>query len=218
MNEQLLSYLERHISAKSDWVMEMEEKAKRDNVPIMDPVGIDFMLNLIKVHQPKRILEIGTAIGYSALRMSEANPTANIITIEKDMERYEEALENIKRRNKASQISVYHGDALDVIKNDLNEKESFDFIFIDAAKGKYQEFFELVHPLLKNSGILVVDNVLFRGYVADPEESPKRFKNMVKKIRTFNEVLTSHPEYVTSILPIGDGVMICFKSIGEEVL
>ena len=91
------------------------------------------------------------------------------------------------------------------------DKETFDFIFIDAAKGKYRDFFDLAHPLLQKGGWLVTDNVLFRGYVKDEETAPKRYRNMVKKIRAYNQFLSAHPEYITSILPIGDGVMISYK-------
>lgn len=211
MEEQMKLYLESHLSAKDEWIIQLEETAKQDRVPIMDSIGIDYMLNLIKIQQPKRILEVGTAIGYSALRMLEANPAAEIITIEKDEERYQQATENIKKLHKEEQITVLSGDALDILDKLTAEKEVFDFIFIDAAKGKYQAFFESADQLLAKGGLLITDNVLFRGYVANPELAPKRYKSMVKKIRSYNEFLTTHPAYITSILPIGDGVMISYK-------
>lgn len=211
MDEQMKQYLESHLSAKDEWIRQLEETAKKDKVPIMDSISVDYMLNLIKIQQPKRILEVGTAIGYSALRMLEANPAAEIITIEKDEQRYHEAMENINKLNKSGQITVYLGDALDVLDELTAKKEVFDFIFIDAAKGKYQAFFDIAHQLLASSGLLITDNVLFRGYVASPELTPKRYKSMVNKIRSYNDFLTSHPAYITSILPIGDGVMISYK-------
>ena len=211
MEEQMKLYLESHLSAKDEWIIQLEETAKQDRVPIMDSIGIDYMLNLIKIQQPKRILEVGTAIGYSALRMLEANPAAEIITIEKDEERYQQATENIKKLHKEEQITVLSGDALDILDKLTAEKEVFDFIFIDAAKGKYQAFFESADQLLASGGLLITDNVLFRGYVANPELAPKRYKSMVKKIRSYNEFLTTHPAYITSILPIGDGVMTSYK-------
>ena len=212
MDESTQLYLEGHVSKKADWVKDLEATANQNQVPIMESVSIDFMLNLIKVHKPLRILEVGTAIGYSALRMHEANPAAEVITIERDEQRYQEAIENIKHLNKSEKITVHLGDALEVIEKIATEKESFDFIFIDAAKGQYQAFFDIVHPLLAKGGLLVSDNILFRGFVANPELAPKRFKNMVKKIRSYNEFLTSHPSYTSSILPIGDGVMISYKN------
>lgn len=211
MDEQIKQYLESHISAKDEWISQLEETAKKDKVPIMDSISVDYMLNLIKIQQPKRILEVGTAIGYSALRMLEANPAAEIITIEKDEQRYHEAMKNIIKLKKSEQITVYLGDALDVLEELATKEEVFDFIFIDAAKGKYQAFFDIAHQLLASSGLLITDNVLFRSYVASPELTPKRYKSMVNKIRSYNDFLTSHPAYITSILPIGDGVMISYK-------
>ncbi|MHA6252166.1 O-methyltransferase [Oceanobacillus sp. CAU 1775] len=211
MDEQIESYLEECLPAKDSWIKELEAYAIENNVPIMSSVSIDYMLNLIKIHKPKNILEIGTAIGYSALRMSEANPNANITTIEKDEIRYNEAISNITKQNKEKQITVHLGDALEVMDQLTIDDVTFDFIFIDAAKGKYQDFFELAHPLLCKGGIIVTDNVLFRGYVLQPELAPKRLRNMVKKIRNYNKSVSLHPEYITSIIPLGDGVMISYK-------
>src|SRR5699024_10192005 len=211
MDKQTGIYLEQCLSEKEIWIKELEEAAEENNVPIMDSISIDFMLNMIRIHRPARILEIGTAIGYSALRMQDANPAAKITTIEKAEDRYKEAINNINHLQKSRNITVHLGDALEVIRELHVRKETFDFIFLDAAKGKYMEFFELVHPMLERGGIIVTDNVLFRGYVANPELAPKRFKNMVKKIRNYNAFLSNHPDYITSILPIGDGVMLSSK-------
>lgn len=211
MQDEINSYLEGLTSSKMDWIVELEENARLNNIPIMESVSIDFMLKHIRAYQPKRILEIGTAIGYSALRMLEASPEAEMITIEKDEERYQEALENIQKQQKTNQIDVILGDALEVLPTLQNEKKEFDFIFIDAAKGKYREFFDLIHPLVTKNGWLITDNVLFRGYVANPEETPKRYKTMVRKLIAYNKFLHTHPDYITSILPIGDGVMMSYK-------
>ncbi|GGN55083.1 putative O-methyltransferase YrrM [Oceanobacillus indicireducens] len=211
MNEDIQGYLLELINPATDQVRELEEYAHFHNVPIMESTAIDFLLKQIMIHQPKRILEIGTAIGYSAIRMLEASPEAEIITIERDKQRYEEAVRFIKESQKSEQVDVRFGDALEVLEELQQDKESFDFIFIDAAKGKYRDFFDLAHPLLQKGGWLVTDNVLFRGYVKDEETAPKRYRNMVKKIRAYNQFLSAHPEYITSILPIGDGVMISYK-------
>lgn len=211
MNEDIQGYLQELINPATDQVRELEEYAHLHNVPIMESTAIDFLLKQIMIHQPKRILEIGTAIGYSAIRMLEASPEAEIITIERDKQRYEEAVRFIKESQKSEQVDVRFGDALEVLEELQQDKETFDFIFIDAAKGKYRDFFDLAHPLLQKGGWLVTDNVLFRGYVKDEETAPKRYRNMVKKIRAYNQFLSAHPEYITSILPIGDGVMISYK-------
>lgn len=211
MNEDIQSYLKELTTPVTEQVEKLERYAHLHNVPIMESTAIDYVCKQIIVHQPKRILEVGTAIGYSALRMLEASPDAEIITIEKDEQRYKEAIQFIKECKKAEQVDVRLGEALEVLEELQSNKELFDFIFIDAAKGKYRNFFDLAHPLLHKGGWLVTDNVLFRGYVKDEEAAPKRYRNMVKKIRDYNQFLSTHPDYITSILPIGDGVMMSYK-------
>src|SRR5699024_9691158 len=112
---------------------------------------------LVRVKQPQSILEIGTAIGYSALRMNEAYPSAKITTIEKNKDMYHRALNNIQLHDKLQQIKVIHGDAIEVI-NKFKKDTIFDFIFIDAAKGQYKRYFEAVQPFLQREGMIVCDN------------------------------------------------------------
>ncbi|XGA29620.1 O-methyltransferase [Virgibacillus sp. CBA3643] len=210
--EQLANYLTKILPMQRDWVMEMEKEAKEENVPIMEPVSMHFVMLLIKVMKPKRILEIGTAIGYSALRMVEAYPKVSVVTIEKDEVRYNKAIQHIKEQNKTENITVVHGDALEKIEDMAAKKESFDLIFIDAAKGKYKRFFELAIPMLENGGLVLSDNVLFKGYVVRPEQAHSRHKKMVEHIQNYNDWLTKHPDFTTSIVPIGDGVAISLKN------
>ncbi|PAV28960.1 SAM-dependent methyltransferase [Virgibacillus profundi] len=211
MDEQLTNYLKHSLPPQKDWVMELEKQAKKDHVPIMDAVSMNFIIQLVKLKKPKKILEIGTAIGYSALRMLEAYPDANLITIEKDEQRYHEAIENINKQNKEGNITVIFGDALEKISDLVSDNETFDLIFIDAAKGQYKRFFELVSPLLNNNGLILSDNVLFRGHVAAPDNAHPRHKKMVEKIQKYNEWLIKHSDFTTSIVPIGDGVAISLK-------
>ncbi|GGA69066.1 O-methyltransferase [Ornithinibacillus halotolerans] len=211
MNELLNQYLNKHLPLSSNWVIELEKQAKIDRIPIMDPIGMNFLMQLIRLNKPKKILEVGAAIGYSALRMHEAYPESHITTIERDDVRYKQAVENISKQNKASNITIIHGDALEELEELANKKLTYNCIFIDAAKGQYKKFFELSIPLLEDNGFVVTDNVLFRGYVAEPEFDHPRYKKMVEKIRVFNEWLVNHPNFVTTILPIGDGVAISYK-------
>ncbi|OZU89874.1 SAM-dependent methyltransferase [Virgibacillus indicus] len=212
MDEQIINYLQQTLPEKKAWVMELENQAKRDNVPIMDPVSMNFTMQLIRLKKPKKILEIGTAIGYSALRMLEAYPDASITTIEKDEGRYHQAIDNINKQNKEENITVILGDALEKISDLAKNEEVFDFIFIDAAKGQYKRFFELASPLLDHNGLILSDNVLFRGHVAVPDNAHPRHKKMVEKIRQYNELLVQHPDFTTSIVPIGDGIAISLKN------
>ncbi|MFG6148431.1 O-methyltransferase [Halobacillus sp. B23F22_1] len=204
-------YLQSLLPPVSKEIKDLEIYAAKHKIPIMEPLGIDFLMQLIRIHKPRKILEIGTAIGYSALRMLEAYQKAEIITIERDSVRYEEAKKNFNTFDKEKQIHLIHGDALDV-KDEVVNSGLFDLIFIDAAKGKYEEFFNLYAPLLKDSGIIVSDNVLFKGAVAHPEEAPERLQKLACKVRTFNQLLKDNNYYHTSIVPIGDGVAITVKA------
>ncbi|WP_010650993.1 O-methyltransferase [Oceanobacillus massiliensis] len=211
MNEKLKDYLTDTLPLQADWVVKLEEMALAENVPIMDKAGINLVMQLIRISRPHRILEIGTAIGYSALRMLEAAPDASIVTIEKDEHRYAQAMEHIRELNKEQQIEVIYGDALDKLQQLSENGSTFDLLFIDAAKGQYQRFFELAEPMLNPNGMIISDNVLFRGFVANPEDVPKRYTKMVEKIRSYNQMLMSHPDFTTSIIPIGDGVAVSYK-------
>lgn len=210
LDEKLNQYLLGTIPANEDWIEKLEIYAKENDVPIMDPVGIQFLQQLIRIHKPERILEIGTAIGYSALRMLEANPNASITSIERDKVRYDYAIKVIEEQNKASQIRIIHGDALEVVE-ELRERDSFDLLFIDAAKGQYQRFFELYSPAIRKGGLIISDNVLFKGYVANPSEKQPRLSKIANKINTYNRWLIEKEEFHTSIVPVGDGVAITIK-------
>ncbi|GAB4073358.1 O-methyltransferase [Barrientosiimonas marina] len=214
MDEKLRNYLTRCLPSPAESVMDLEEEAARDRVPIMDPLGMDFVMQLIRLAKPERILEIGTAIGYSALRMLEANPSAEIWTIEKDDAWYRRAEQNIQLRQKQDHIHVLYGDALEKLETLSNVY--FDLILIDAAKGKYQRFFELAAPLLRSDGFILTDNVLFKGYVADKEKQHPRYQAIAEKLRAYNSWLVSHPDFTTTFVPIGDGIAISSKDGRKE--
>ncbi|MCA0982661.1 O-methyltransferase [Halobacillus yeomjeoni] len=203
-------YLDSLRPETSEKVKEMEVYAKEYNVPIMEPLGIDFLMQLVRMHSPKKILEIGAAIGYSAIRMAEADSDSQIVTVERDSARYEEACKNIGEFQLEQRVKILHGDALE-LREKIAEDGPYDMLFIDAAKGKYEEFFNLYAPLLTEKGAIISDNVLFKGYVADDEHATKRMAKIAGKIRTFNEWLANHPDYHTTIVPIGDGIAITVK-------
>ncbi|MYL47870.1 methyltransferase domain-containing protein [Halobacillus litoralis] len=208
MNQE--KYLQSLLSKPSKAVKKMESDAEEQRVPIMEPLGIDFLMQLLRIQQPKNILEIGTAIGYSALRMLEACPGSQITTVERDEQRYKDALKNIKDMNAEERIHVIHGDALEVAST-IEKEGPFDLLFIDAAKGKYEEFFHMYSPMVSDTGVILSDNVLFKGFVADDSEATPRMAKIANKIRRFNEWLFQHPDYYTTIVPIGDGVAITKK-------
>ncbi|MFC3883028.1 O-methyltransferase [Bacillus songklensis] len=216
LSKEVETYIESLIPTRSALIQEMEQYAKDHQVPIMELIGIETLLQLLRIQQPKSILEIGTAIGYSAVRMATAVPHARIVTVERDQERYDKALSFIAKANKTQQIHVLFGDAFELTEA-IRSKAPYDMIFIDAAKGQYQKFFELFEPLLSHDGIIISDNVLFKGYVAQEEGTieTKRIRSLTAKIKKYNDWLMNHPKFDTMILPIGDGIAIT-KRRGEE--
>lgn len=215
LNEKLHSYIEGLISERNLLFTEMENYASVHNVPIMELSGIETMLQLLRIHDSKKILEVGTAIGYSALRMADALPNAQIVTIERDVDRIHLAEQFISRSEHSHQITLIKGDALEV-ENAVSGHASFDAIFIDAAKGQYKKFFEIYSKYLTNNGMIITDNVLFKGLVAEPVIETKRIRNLVKKIDEFNHWLMNHPDFDSVILPVGDGVAIS-KRRGDRI-
>lgn len=211
LQEALTQYIETLIPPREAVVREMEAYAKEHRVPIMDIVGIEAMLHVLQYIEPKTILEIGTAIGYSAIRMALKFPTARIVTIERDQARHERALFYIERSETNERIDALLGDAFDLYE-EVKKRAPFDVMFIDAAKGQYERFFRLYEPLLADGGVVITDNVLFKGLVAanEPLEN-KRWRQLVKKIREYNEWLMRRTDYDTVILPIGDGIAISRK-------
>ncbi|KON86950.1 SAM-dependent methyltransferase [Sporosarcina globispora] len=209
-NDKLHAYIEEIVPERPHLLNKMEQYAKEHNVPIMELAGIEAMLQLLRIQKPKTILEVGTAIGYSALRMAYAVPDSKIVTIERDAERYQLAEQFIEEARKKEQILIIKGDALEV-EEDVKKHGPYEAIFIDAAKGQYQRFFEMYSRYLSNDGVIITDNVLFKGLVCESDIENKRIRNLVKKIDVFNKWLMSHPEYHTVILPVGDGVAISKK-------
>lgn len=209
----LTTYLTTLLPPTSEQFKTLEKYAAENKIPIMDPVGINFLMQLIRIQKPQHILEIGTAIGYSALKMLEAYPKAQITTIERDERCYEQATKNIQAFDKAAHIRMIYGDALTVLEQFNDKTNRFDFIFIDAAKAQYKHFFEKAHHFLNEGGMVVSDNVLFKGLVANPTHvTQKRIEKLVQKIRAYNEWLINHPGYATTIVPIGDGVAVSVKN------
>ncbi|KFZ42008.1 O-methyltransferase [Anoxybacillus flavithermus] len=211
VNQEIIQYVESLLPKKEEAIVAMEQYAHEQGVPIMDALSIEMMLHILKLIEPKRILEIGTAIGYSAIRMAKALPNATIVTIERDEERYKQALVYAEQTSTKGQMILLFGDALDM-SDEVKKHAPFDVLFIDAAKGQYRRFFELYEPFLNKNGVIITDNVLFKGFVATNEPiEQKRIRQLVKKIHAYNEWLMAHPCYETIIIPVGDGMAISRK-------
>ncbi|KLV23016.1 O-methyltransferase [Niallia circulans] len=209
-NKQILEYIENLIPERNNQISEMEQYAKQNEVPIMELIGIETLLQLLRIQQPKKILEVGTAIGYSAIRMAEALPSSQIVTLERDEQRYLVAKENVEKFKLEAQIVLLQGDALE-LGSIVQQYGPFDAIFIDAAKGQYQKFFDLYSPFLSNDGIVYTDNILFHGLVAAEEIDSRNLRQLVRKIRNYNQWLMGNQDYHTAILPVGDGIAISKK-------
>lgn len=186
-------------------IKDLEDYAKENHVPIMEHDGIEFLANYIKEHEEiKNILEIGCAIGYSAIRMAIIRDDIHVTTIERDQERYLKAIENVKAFHLDDRITILFQDALEV---ELDDK--YDLIFIDAAKSQYIKFFEKFTPLLSVNGVVFSDNLLFHGYTKQKERiESKNLRQLVQKIRKYIAYLEENPEYITKFYKIGDGIAV----------
>lgn len=210
MNEANL-YLKKLLPKQEEWTSQLEDYAHQNKIPIMDSLSMNFLIQLIHLQKPTKILEIGTAIGYSALRMHYEQPNMKITTIERNENMYKEAKRNFSLYKKNNNIQLILGNALSIMENELKD-DPFEFILIDAAKLQYKRFFNLADNIIQLGGTIVADNVLFRNYVFDEtKQIPNRLKKIAKSLNRFNQYITNHPQYYTTIVPIGDGLSISTK-------
>ena len=183
---------------------ELEEYAKINNIPIMQKDGILYLINYIKENNIKNILEIGSAIGYSSIMMASINSDIRITTIERDKDRYDLAVSNIKKYNLDKQINIIYGDAVDT-----DIAGMYDLIFIDAAKGKNIFFFEKYKNNLVKGGSIITDNLSFHGLVEDSDlVKTKNQRGIVNKIKDFISFLDNNEEFATEYIPVGDKIAI----------
>lgn len=191
-----------------EYILDIKKYAKDKNVPIMMDDGIKFLINYIKETKRYNILEIGTAIGYSSILMALQDENIKVTTIEKDEVRYKEALKNIKNLGLDGRINPIFNDALNVTLND-----TYDLIFIDAAKSKNEEFFIKFSNNLKDNGVIITDNINFHGLTnKDLNEIKSRdLRGLVRKIKNYKEFLINNKAYKTTFYDVGDGISISKK-------
>ena len=185
---------------------QMEDFAKENKVPIINENGRKVFIDIVKKYKPQRVLEIGTAIGYSALlTIYYGAENAKIISLELDEERATQAQNFINQSKYKDQIEIILGDAAENIGK-LDKIYKFDMVFIDAAKGQYPDYLKKVLPLLADDGIILADNVLFRGYVMSEEKPPRRYKTIVKRLREYIAMVSDRDKFTTEIFENGDGL------------
>ncbi len=194
------------------YIKQMEKYADEKGVPIMEKDGIVFLSEFVKLNKIKNILEIGTAIGYSAINMALADEDVNVTTIERDKTRYIEAVKNVKKLKLDDRITLILADALD-----FNTSEMYDLIFIDAAKSQYMKFFTKFSKNLKPRGYIVTDNIKFHGLVSsDKTKMSKNLRQLVSKLERYIVFLKDNKEYKTRFFDIGDGVAISRRKKNEQ--
>lgn len=190
-------------------IQQLEKYAKENNIPIMEHDGIEFLLDYIKKNNIKNILEIGSAIGYSAIRMCLVDESITVTTIERDENRYKEAVKNIKEFNLDNRINIIFDDAFNVELED-----TYDLIFIDAAKSQYIKFFEKFKINLNKNGVIVSDNLNFHGLVhTDKPIESRNVRGIVRKLNNYIDFLKNNEEFETTFYEIGDGVSITKRKL-----
>lgn len=188
-------------------IRKMEKYADEKGVPIMEKEGINFLTEFIKLNNVKSILEIGSAIGYSAINMALAADDVMVTTIERDKDRYIEAVKNVKKLGLDSRITLILADALS-----FNTSEEYDLIFIDAAKSQYIKFFEKFSKNLKPKGFIVTDNINFHGLTnSDKSKMSRNLRQLITKLERYINFLKDNKEYKTRFFEIGDGIAISRK-------
>ncbi len=191
-----------------DLFKEIEEYAAEYNIPIINKISSNRIIDVVKKNKPKSILEIGTAIGYSALLMAHYMPEdGKIITIEQDAARIDIAYNYIARAGKSEQIELLDGDAGTILSQ---LEETFDMVFIDAAKAQYLDYLCKIIDKLSNGAVVIADNVLFRGMVMSEDPPLRRYKTIVKRLKEYLQFVNTDPRFSTTIHYEGDGVAISY--------
>lgn len=201
------SYLERLLPPRDALLAEMEEHARRDGIPIADPEVGRLLEVLARATRARRIVEIGTAIGYGALRLARGAPEARVVTIDRDPAMLAAARGYLERGGVLDRVDLVEGEALDAI---ARLEPPFDLAWVDAAKADYRRYLDRLLPLVTVGGMLVFDNVLWHGLVAEPADDGEE-DAAADHLRAFNGYLMIHPQLAASVVPLGDGVGLATK-------
>lgn len=209
-------YIRERTITDNPLLKEMELFAKENNVPIAEPETARLISVITKLLRPMKILEVGCAIGYSAMIMSESLPEGgHITTLEYDPKMVTLARENIKKAGLEDKITVIEADAKDYISY-LDDSESYDIVFLDGPKAHYLFMLDDAVRLLKKGGLLISDNILFKGMTADDNHFARRKVTIINRLRDYIDTLMAHPQLHTSILSQGDGVTLSVKTVSDK--
>jgi predicted O-methyltransferase YrrM len=195
---------------ENEEIAKFRKESEDRNIPIIHEEVANFIKVILHLLKPLKILELGTAVGFSSFFMAKIidNDNLEIKTIERRDSFVDEASKNLERLNYKGNIEILPGDALEILEN-LEEK--FDLVFIDAAKSKYLDFLPYCFNLLKKDGIIISDNVLYKGMIANDDLVERRQKTIVRKMRKYLKTISNHPSMESSVLPLGDGLAITVK-------
>ncbi len=208
-------YIRSRISQKNELLRELEAFAAQHGVPVAEPETARLLSVLTRLVRPKRILEVGCAIGYSAILMSESLAEGgSILTLEYDPDMVRVARDNVKKAGLEDRINVVEADAKDYLSY-IDEDECFDMIFLDGPKAHYLFMLDDAVRLLKPGGLLISDNVLFKGMTADDDHFARRKVTIIHRLRSYIDTLMAHPQLETAILSQGDGVTLSVKTVSD---
>ncbi|GAA5348600.1 O-methyltransferase [Streptococcus uberis] len=210
VKEEIVSFMRTKQKQNESFLAEIEAFARQENIPIIQHEVVAYFRVLLQTIQPKAILEVGTAIGFSALLMSENVPTASITTIDRNPEMIELAKKNFEKYDSRHQISLLEGDAADILST-LNQE--FDFVFLDSAKSKYIVFLPEILRNLKVGGIIIIDDVFQGGDIAKPIEEVRRGQRTIYRgLHKLFQATLDHPDLSASLIPLSDGLLMIRKN------
>lgn len=213
VKEEIVSFMRERQAPVTDALKELEEFARRENIPIIPHETVAFFRLFLQTMQPKSILEIGTAIGFSALLMAEQVPDAKIMTIDRNEEMIGFAKENFARFDQRKQITLLEGDAVDLLEH---IEQRFDLIFMDSAKSKYIVFLPEVLKRLEVGGVVILDDIFQGGDVArDIMEVRRGQRTIYRGLQRLFDATLDHPSLTASLIPLGDGILMIRKNLEE---
>ncbi|MCH4888790.1 O-methyltransferase [Acidaminobacter sp. JC074] len=214
VNEHVEKYIRGLVHESEDYFLQLEDYAEEHHVPIIHKEVKSLLAFVVKSTNVRSVLEIGTAIGYSASVFARAmNGKGKITSIERRESYHDMAKENVEKLGYETEFDFRLGDAMEVL-DDIDG--TYDLIFVDAAKGHYQVFLDKCLDKLNPGGVIVSDNVLYQGMIASDEYVIRRKKTIVKRMRNYLDHISNHPDFTTTLLPISDGVALSYKHGGQD--